>query len=223
MSKRTSHFSKKQMSWIYFILCFISFFVYYKSMKFLQSAFIDTTTLYFQSELFDCLVLINAFLLIPIVIYGKKIINIVKKKTIFILMLLCIIIFILPLFFIKTGIYADSKYVKELGLLGKEKAVYEYSDIKYVEITLKRGIQYDIVFSDNSNLFLASYINLTKPFKNDENLIKFDNLIVDSAGTQEVFLPRGTRWYEDFLNTKEAKDYFLEKAVNQGTQQSVDG
>ena len=192
-------------------------------MKFLQSAFIDTTTLYFQSELFDCLVLINAFLLIPIVIYGKKIINIVKKKTIFILMLLCIIIFILPLFFIKTGIYADSKYVKELGLLGKEKAVYEYSDIKYVEITLKRGIQYDIVFSDNSNLFLASYINLTKPFKNDENLIKFDNLIVDSAGTQEVFLPRGTRWYENFLNTKEAKDYFLEKAVNQGTQQSGDG
>lgn len=192
-------------------------------MKFLQSAFIDTTTLYFQSELFDCLVLINAFLLIPIVIYGKKIINIVKKKTIFILMLLCIIIFILPLFFIKTGIYADSKYVKELGLLGKEKAVYEYSDIKYVEITLKRGIQYDIVFSDNSNLFLASYINLTKPFKNDENLIKFDNLIVDSASTQEVFLPRGTRWYENFLNTKEAKDYFLEKAVNQGTQQSGDG
>ena len=75
MSKKTSFCSKEQMRWVYFVLCFISFFIYYKAMKFLQNAFIDTTTLYFQSELFDCLILINAFLLIPIIIYSKKIIN----------------------------------------------------------------------------------------------------------------------------------------------------
>ena len=214
MSKKTSFCSKEQMRWVYFVLCFISFFIYYKAMKFLQNAFIDTTTLYFQSELFDCLILINAFLLIPIIIYSKKIINIAKKKIIFILMPFCIIIFILPLLFIKTGIYADSKYVTELGLLGKEKAVYEYSDIKQVEITLKRGVQYDIVFSDNYNLFLASDINFMKPFKNDENLVKFDQLVSDNAITQEVFLPKTVRWYENYLNPEEAKGYFLEKAKN---------
>ena len=212
MSKTNIVFSKKQIRWVYFVLCFISFFIYYKAMKFLQGAFIDTTTLYLQSELFDCLILINAFLLIPIIIYSKKIISIAKKKLIFSLTSFCIIIFILPLFFIKTGIYADSKYVTETGLFGKEKAVYEYSDIKQVEITLKRGVQYDIVFSENYNLFLASDINLTKPFKNDGNLVKFDKLVSDNAITQEVFLPKTARWYESYLNTEEAKAYFLEKA-----------
>lgn len=98
------------------------------------------------------------------------------------IMLVIIICLLLPISFRRQGIVANETSIQKRNWLGEITQHFAYSDISSIEVSVKYGIQYDIVFNSGKSLRLCSEeLRGVKQFKSDKELMRFDQTISQYA------------------------------------------
>ena len=104
-----------------------------------------------------------------------------SNKKVFIIILLCVFL-IYPLFFLRSGVIADENHISKKNIWGNSIETYSYSDVEKYEISVKYGIQYDIIFDSENSITLYSHeLIILNYFKNEKNLQTFDKLLEKNA------------------------------------------
>lgn len=90
---------------------------------------------------------------------------------------MCIFI-IYPFLFLKSGTVVDDKFICKNNILGKSIEKYSYSDVQNFEISIKYGVQYDIILKSGKIINLCSHeIIGFNFFENEKKLHDFDRLL----------------------------------------------
>lgn len=171
--------SLKNGQWLKFFLCILMVALYFMVIK-ISTEMAYPSYYYFDPTVSPFFTIINCgiIIILIIIIDKKRILRLFRHKALFTsLVSVLLIFFILPFLFLKQGIVADDICIQKKDLFGRTKSEFKYINISNIDISVKRGIQYEIQFNAKEKIWIFSHDAGIRNFKNDENLLNFDKAI----------------------------------------------
>lgn len=175
----------------------------YCIVAFLLSKIVYNDYLYFKPVVYVVLIMVIAFIIFATTFLIKKehIVKMIKSiKSRFIVCGVVIVTLCFPILFIKCGTVADDVSIQKKNIFGNTTQALYYEEIKSIEVSVRRGIQYEIEFETNDKIVLFSdELIVIKNFKTDENLMQFDKAISQYA--------KKTVWNDEYLTQKNIRRF----------------
>ena len=183
MKKNTLKKKSNKMMYIKMLISILVATAYFFIIKMLVNR-VYPSNYYLPNNMFMFFFGINCglFILLGIIASSKIFSFFLKHKIIsFIISFVLIFEICLPIILLKGGILANENSIQKKNIFGKTIVELEYDDIESIDVSVRSGIQYNIKFKKGKKLFLCSYYAGIRPFKNDYNLQKFDEIISQYA------------------------------------------
>lgn len=163
-----------------------------------ESIFFSPKITYITAVINSSIIILGSVLMSSGIIKWLK--NYNKK---FFIIIFIIIFLTYPIFFLKSGIVADEKYISKTNVFGTPIEQYSYSEVESFETSIKYGVQYEITFNSNNTISLYSHeMIFLNYFKSEKNIKIFDELLEQHAERKV---------YESIYSTPENLKNFFRK------------